>query len=59
MDASKPAHEAEEKRKSEVRRQLFLSRIFAVAAVIALLVVVGIFGWNLHQANTGEIFNIQ
>jgi TIR domain len=54
VDGSNKAREAEEKRKADeaarLRRQVFLSGMFAVAAVIALLVV-GVIGWNLHGAN--------
>jgi hypothetical protein len=53
VDASKAAHEAEEKRKvdeaARLKRQVFLSRMFAVAAAIAL-VVAGNFGWNWRLA---------
>ncbi|HXN88172.1 MAG TPA: hypothetical protein VN890_02260, partial [Methylocella sp.] len=55
VDASNKAREAEEKRKADdaarLKRQVFLSLMFAVAAGIAL-VVVGFVGWNLHRANT-------
>jgi hypothetical protein len=55
VDTSKAAQEAEETRKADeaarLKRQVFLSRMFAVAAAVALAVV-GFFGWNLHRANT-------
>jgi DNA repair exonuclease SbcCD ATPase subunit len=55
VDASNKACEAEEKRKADeaakLKRQVFWSRIFAASAALAL-VVVGLFGWNLHRANT-------
>jgi WD40 repeat protein len=55
-DASNKAHEAEEKRKADqaakLKRQVFWSRIFAISAALALLVV-GVVGRNLHEANKG------